>query len=170
MKLYATKIPTISEEVIRVLADAGDIETENRPEAQLDVEAVLREYLRLDREVTDGAKETLEARKLDYGQFGQLKRKLAEERGLALGEEAPTWIANQVVESFMHSPHIDEVFTEEGALRKKIRELVRKQMQVDDELDAEVRRRIKNLSEGTTAWELEYGKTLDQIKRKHGLS
>lgn len=170
MKLYSTKVPTIAEEVIRVLADAEDIEVTDRNEAQLDVEAVLKEYMRLDREVTDFAKETLEKRKLDYGQFGQLKRKAAEERGLALGEEAPTWIANQVVEAFMHSPHVDEVFTEEGALRKKIRELVRRQMQVEDELDAEVRRRLKNLSEGTAAWDLEYGRTLEQIKRKHGLS
>ena len=170
MKLYATKIPPIAEEVVRGLSVSGDLEVDKRSEAQLYVEAVLKEYMRLDREVTELAKETLEKRRLDYGQFGQLKRKFAEERGLALGEEAPTWIANQVVEAFMHSPHIDEVFTEEGSLRKKVRELVRRQMQVDDELDAEVRRRIKNLSEGTAAWELEYGRTLDQIKRKHGLS
>jgi hypothetical protein len=42
-------------------------------------------------------------------------------------------------------------------------------MQVDEELDEEVRRRIKNLQEGTSTWEVEYGKVLDQIKRNRGL-
>ncbi len=42
-------------------------------------------------------------------------------------------------------------------------------MQVDEELDEEVRRRIKNLEEGTSTWEVEYGKVLDQIKRNRGL-
>jgi hypothetical protein len=39
----------------------------------------------------------------------------------------------------------------------------------DAELDQEVRRRIKNLSEGTQAWDVEYARVMDQIKRKHGL-
>jgi hypothetical protein len=32
-----------------------------------------------------------------------------------------------------------------------------------------VRDRIKNLEEGTSAWEVEYAKVLEQIKQKHGL-
>ena len=40
---------------------------------------------------------------------------------------------------------------------------------VDDEMDAEVRDRIKNLQEGTSAWDVEYAKALEQIKAKHGI-
>jgi len=40
---------------------------------------------------------------------------------------------------------------------------------VDDELDEEVRRKIKNLEEGTATWEIEYSKVLDQMKRNRGL-
>jgi hypothetical protein len=42
-------------------------------------------------------------------------------------------------------------------------------MMVDEEIDQEVRNRIKNLEEGTQAWELEYKRAMEQIKRKHGL-
>ena len=42
-------------------------------------------------------------------------------------------------------------------------------MQVDEELDQEVRQRIKNLQEGTAAWDVEYAKVMDQIKTKHGI-
>jgi hypothetical protein len=169
VKLYTGKIPTIAEELIRTLVRDGDIEVADSHEAQLDSEAVLKEYVRLDRELTDKAKDLMEQRKLPYGQFGKLKRSLAEERGFALGEEATAWIANQILESFMASHHVEEVFSDDVTLRKKVREVLRKHMMLDEELDEEVRRRIKNLEEGTAAWDVEYQRAMDQIKRKHGL-
>jgi hypothetical protein len=42
-------------------------------------------------------------------------------------------------------------------------------MAVDEELDAEVRQRIKNLEEGTATWEIEYNRVMEQIKQKHGI-
>jgi hypothetical protein len=170
VKLYTGKIPTIAQEMIQNLVQANDIEVIDGHEAQLDIEAVLKEYVRLDRETTDKAKDLLEERKLPYGQFGKLKRALAEERGLALGEEATAWIANQILETFMQSQHVDEVFADDVTLRKKLKDILKKHMAVDEELDQEVRRRIKNLEEGTQTWDLEYAKVMEQIKRKHGLN
>jgi hypothetical protein len=40
---------------------------------------------------------------------------------------------------------------------------------VDEAIDQEVRDRIKNLEEGSQAWDLEYQKVLEQVKGKHGL-
>jgi hypothetical protein len=74
-----------------------------------------------------------------------------------------------MLESFMQSPHIAEIFADDGVMRKRMADVLKKHMQVDDELDEEVRRRIKNLQEGTSTWEVEYGKVLDQIKRNRGL-
>lgn len=169
MKLYTGKIPTIAQEIIQTLVQDGDIEVADAHEAQLDVEAVLKEYVRLDREITDKAKDVLEQRKLSYGQFGKIKRSLADERGFALGEEATAWMANQILETFMQSQHVDEIFADDVTMRKKVKESLRKHMAVDEELDQEVRQRIKNLQEGTQTWELEYARVMEQIKRKHGL-
>jgi hypothetical protein len=169
MKLYSGKIAAVANDVIQVLVAANDIEVNDAHEAQLDVEAVLKEYVRMDRECTDKAKDILEQRKLPYEQFGKIKRALAEERGFALGEEATTWITSQVLETFMQSRHVDEVYAEDAVLRRKLRDILKKHMNVDEELDQEVRRRIKNLSEGTQAWDLEYARVMDQIKRKHGI-
>jgi hypothetical protein len=124
----------------------------------------------MDREITDKAKDVLDQRKLGYGQFGKVKRSLADERGFALGEESTNWIANQVLETFMQSQHVDEVFADDVILRKKLKEILKKHMQVDEELDEEVRKRIKNLEEGTATWEMEYAKVMEQIKRKHGIN
>jgi hypothetical protein len=169
MKLYSGKVPAVAEEIVQVLAKAGDIEVEEPKEAQLDVEAILKEYLRMDRELSDKAKDVLDERKLPYNQLFKIKKTMADERGFAVGEEVTGWIANQILEAFMHSPHIDEVYAEDATLRRKIRDVLKKHMAVDEQLDEEVRRRIKNLEEGTQSWEIEYARVMEQMKRKHGL-
>src|SRR5882757_9934238 len=73
MRLYTGKIPVIGAEVVRALVEAGDIAVSDKPEAELDVQAVLKEYLRLEREITDRAKDVLQKRNLPYEQFGKVK-------------------------------------------------------------------------------------------------
>src|SRR6185503_4317251 len=105
MRLYSGKIPTIAGEIIKNLIDAGDIAGIDKNEAEMDAQAVLKEYLRLDREITEKAKDLLQKRGLPYEQFGKIKRTLAKEKGLGLGEEGLEWMTNQMIESFMQSPH-----------------------------------------------------------------
>jgi hypothetical protein len=169
MRLYSGKIPSIGTEIVKALVEAGDIEVEDRAEAEMDVQAVLKEYVRLDREITEKAKDILSKKNLPYEQFGKIKRALAGERSFGLGDEGLEWMTSQMLESFMQSPHIAEIFAEDSVMRKRMADVLKKHMQVDDELDEEVRRRIKNLQEGTSTWEVEYGKVLDQIKRNRGL-
>src|SRR5262250_2890209 len=169
MRLYSGKIPAVGAEMVKSLIDTGDIEVTDRAEAEMDVQAVLKEYLRLDREITEKTKDVLQKRNLPYEQFGKVKRALAGEKAFGLGEDGLEWMTNQMLESFMQSPHIAEIFSDDGTMRKRMADVLKKHMQVDDELDEEVRRRIKNLQEGTSTWEVEYGKVLDQIKRNRGL-
>lgn len=169
MRLYSGKIPVIATEIVKSLLDGGDIAVVDRAEAEMDVQAVLKEYLRLDREVTEKAKDVLQKRGLPYEQFGKVKRSLAKEKSLGLGEEGLDWMTDQMIESFMQSPHIEEVFVEDSILRRRMTDILKKHMLVDDELDEEVRRKIRNLEEGTSTWEIEYAKVLDQIKRNRGL-
>ncbi|RMH37705.1 MAG: DUF507 family protein [Deltaproteobacteria bacterium] len=169
MKLYAQKIDLIAADVIRQLVGAGDIEVSDASEAELDVQAVLKEYLRVDRELTERAKDIMEIRGLPYSAFGRTKRALAEQRDFGLGEEGLSWIATQLIETFMQSAHIDEIYADDATLRRKIKEILRRHMALDEELDQEVRERIKNLEEGTNAWEIEYKRVMDQMKQKHGI-
>ncbi|MDX9999829.1 MAG: DUF507 family protein [Polyangia bacterium] len=169
MRLYKTKIPQVAARIIERLVKDGDILVASGPEAGLDVEAVLGEYLRLERQMTEEAKDRLERQKLSYSNFGRLKRDLSEQRGIGAGDEALSWIANQILETFMHSSHIEEVFAEDSDMRRKIKEILQGAMSMDTELDQEVRRRIKNIQEGTEAWDVEYRAKMDEIRRKHGL-
>lgn len=170
MRLYASKIPHITEAVTRALVDPGEIEINDREEFKRDIESILREYLRKDRELTESAKDILENRGLPYSDLFRTKRQLAEREEFAIGDESANWIATQLLELFMRSQYVEEIYAEDAALRRKLKELLHKHMQADGDLDREVRRHLKHLDEGTSSFEIEYQKQLDAVKRKHGLS
>jgi uncharacterized protein len=169
MKLYSGKIDSLATEIITRLVTDGDIEVSDKTEAEQDAASVLKEYLRVDRELTERAKDIMEIRGLPYSHFGRIKRGLADEKEFGLGEEGVTWILNQLLETFMQSKHIEEIFAEDTAMRRKLKEIVKKHMMVDEELDKEVRQRIRNLEEGTQTWEIEYNRVLEQMKQKFGI-
>jgi hypothetical protein len=170
MRLFPGKIPVISAEIARTLAEEGDIDAPDVAEVEEDVAAVLKEYLRTDRELTERAKDLLEVRGLTYSQFSRVKKSVADERGFGTGEDAVEYIMGQVINIFMHSVHVEEVYAEDHDLRRKMKPILRKHMAVDEEVDEEVRTRIKNLEEGTRAWDVEYARVKEQILRRKGLS
>ena len=81
MRLYRGKVETIAEEILRTLKEAGDIDLENEAEAKIDIESVLKEYLRLDKEIVEEAKNRMEVRGLGYSNLGRVKSQVAKERG-----------------------------------------------------------------------------------------
>ncbi len=169
MRLYANKVSTIRDAIARALLDTGDIEVSNREEFKADIESVLKEYRRKDREITESAKDILEQRGLPYSELFRTKRQLAEADDFALGDDSVQWITNQMLELFMQSQHVDEIYVDDSALRRTIRDMLRRHMQADEDVDREVRLHLKHLSDNTEAFEIEYQKQLDMVKRKHGL-
>lgn len=169
MKLYSGKIPMIGQSLVHKLVSDGDIESSNENELQLDFEAILKEHLRREREIQDAAKDFMQKRNLSYEQFSKVRRTIAEERNIPEGDEIVSYLATQFLECLMRSPNVDEVYSEDAVLRKKIQQIIKKHMLVDEEMDEEVRGRLKNIAEGTSNWEVEYQKVLEQIRRKHGL-
>ncbi len=170
MRLYRGKVESIAEEVIRTLREQGSIELENENEARLDVESVLKEFLRLEREIVDDAKNRMEARGLGYSQLGKVKSQVSKERGAPTQDEVLPYLLEQIMNLLFHSANIAEIFSEDTELRKSITPILRKHMEVDSDLDREVRSKIKNLTEGTSDFDIEYAKVMEQIKHKHGLT
>jgi hypothetical protein len=169
MRLYSAKVPVIAGDIVRILTAEKDIETNSPREVEADLESVLKEYLRQEREITERAKDRLEATGGERSELNRVKRALAEQRGLGLGEESVPWLLNQLLQMLMRSPNVDEVFSEDDALRRKMRGVLQRHLAADEELDQEVRAKIKNLQEGTQTWEVEYNRVMEQVKRKRGL-
>jgi uncharacterized protein len=170
MRLYRGKVETIAEEILRTLKEAGDIDLENEPEAKIDIESVLKEYLRLDKEIVEEAKNRMEVRGLGYSNLGRVKSQVAKERGGPGQDDILPYLLEQILNILFHSSNIAEIFAEDTELRKKVTPILRKHMDVENDLDREVRSKIKNLQEGTSDFEIEYSRVMDQIKQKRRLS
>ena len=169
MKLFSGKIGIIAAELVKVLAEQNAIDTEEPAEVELDVEAVLKEYVRTDRHLTEKSKDICEEKGLPFSSFPKIKKQLAPRRGFAIGDDALDYLMDQIIGAFMHSRFVEEIFSEDHELKVLMRTIIRKHTEIEDELDKEARAKIKNLQEGTQDWEIEYAKTMSQIKRKRGL-
>jgi hypothetical protein len=170
MRLFAAKVPAIATDVVRVLVASKDIEAEAPREVESDVQAVLNNYLSVEREVNDRAKDMMERTGRPTSDFNRMRQMVADEKGIKIGEDMLDYLLDQVVEIFHHSANVDEIFCEDVELRRKMAPVFKKHMAADDALDGEVRAQLKHLREGTPAWEVEYSRVLDQVKRKRGLS
>jgi hypothetical protein len=171
MKIYRGKIKPISEDIVTKLVEEGDIEvdTDQLMETILDVEAIIREYLRMDEEISRQAREIMQKRGTSYTEFGRIRRMLAEEKNFELGDRVIYWISNQIIECFMINSRITEIYSEDHAIRKKIAQVFDAHLGIEKEVERETRERIKNLQEGTPEWELEYRRVYNQIARRKGL-
>jgi hypothetical protein len=169
MRLYSGKVPTIATEVVRTLLGANDIEAERPKEVEADIVAVLNQYLADEREVNDRAKDVLERTGKGQTDFQRVRKLVADEKGIKVGDEALDYLLDQVVEMLMHSGNVDEVYVEDVDLRRKMAPAFKKHMAVDSALDSDVRAQLKHLREGTREWEVEYARVLEQVKRRKGL-
>jgi hypothetical protein len=86
-----------------------------------------------------------------------------------MGDEGIEYVIGQMIEFLLISRNVEEVYSEDTILRRKIFGIFKKHLDVDDEIDREARARLKHLQEGTTAWDVEYQKTVELLRRSRGL-
>ena len=170
MRLFGSKVPLIVSEMVVALTEREliDVEPANVPEVELDIESVLKEYLRSERQLTEQAKDMAQSKGLDYSAHQKIKRKLADQKRFGLYEDSVAYIANQLIETLLHTQHVEEIYAEDHELRAVITPVLKKHMAGDQGLDIEVRRRIKNLEEGTQDWDIRYRQTMERIKSMRG--
>ncbi len=171
MRLYAGKVTPIAQDMLEALTSTNAIEPEPGQEGEvlLDIESVLKEYIRTEREIVNQARETISRDGLEFRQLSKIKSKLADDRGFGIGDKAIDYLARQIIECLFHSRHVVEIYEEDHTLRKHMRDVLRQHLRVEEDLDHEVRRRIQNLQEGTANWEIEYNKVMADLKRLKGL-
>ncbi len=155
--------------MVSLLTKDGSVETESPKEMQLDIEAVLNQYVRDEHEVSEKAKDMLAARNLPPTDLGKIKRLVADQRKLKLGDEAIDYLLDQLLEMLMHSNNVEEVFAEDYELRRRMREPLRRQLGEEEDLQKEVRAQLKHVEEGSALWEVEYRRMMEDMKRRKGL-
>src|SRR5215471_4179323 len=157
MKLYPKIIPAIARDVIATLMADGDVEVETMrvADAEMDMAAILKEYLANEERVNQATREALERRGYDHSRFNQVKREMADVRGFKMGDEGIEYVIGQMMEFLLISRNVEEVYADDPTLRRKIFSVFKKHLDVDAELDREARNRLKNLQEGTPEWDIE---------------
>lgn len=169
MRLSSAKIQDIAGEMVGQLTQAGDIETTTPKEVATDLQSVLHQYVRDEQDVNDKAKELLAARGLPPTELGRLRRLVAEDRKIKLGDDAIDYLLDQLVEMLMYSNNVDEIFAEDVELRLKMRGPLRKAEAEEERLQEVVRGQLKHVQEGTSMWEVEYRRMMDDIRRRKGI-
>ena len=169
MWLHRAKIPQVAAEMVRTLTEGGDIETESPREVQADLEAVLTQYVADDQDINERARDLVATRGLPQSELGRMKKLVADQKHVKVGEEAIDYLLDQLIEILMHSNNVEEVFAQDHVLRLRMREPLRKQFAAEESLEQEVRGRLKHVQEGTQVWEVEYRRMMEDIKRRKGI-
>jgi uncharacterized protein len=169
MRLHSAKVPELAKQIVDSLLAQGDVESEKPAEVRADVQAVLEQYIRDEQQIVERAREVLAARGLPANELPRIKRLVSQERGIKLGDEAIDYVLDQLIEMLMHSQNVDEIYADDVTLRRKMRDPLRKHAQIDDEIHAEVKGQLKHVKEGSTLWEVEYQRMLEDIRRRKGL-
>jgi hypothetical protein len=169
MRIQTAKVTEIATEMVRSLVTAEAIEVIAAREVEMDLEAVLKQYVRDEQAIAERAKDIVAARNLPQTEFAKMKRLVAEERQIKLGEEAVDYLLDQLVEILMHSTNVEEIFAEDVELRRLMREPLRRQAQESDRVEQQVRNRMKHVTEGGALWEVEYQRMMDDVRRRRGM-
>ena len=169
MKLHSARVPQMAAEMLDGILKAKDIETDAPAEVRADIEAVLNQYIRDELAVTEKAKDLVAQRSLPQSEFSRIKKLVADERKIKLGDDGVDYLLDQLVEMLMHSGNVEEVFAEDYELRRKMREPLRKQLAEEQSLVDEVRGQLNHVQEGTGLWEVEYRRMMEDVRRRKGL-
>jgi hypothetical protein len=166
MWLSRAKLPALASAIVRPLVDTQLIETDAPQGVQADILAVLEQYLRDEQDISSKARDIAAARGASATDAGRIKRELAKQQGVGIGDDAIDYLLNQLVEMLMHSGSVEEIFAEDHQLKLVMRAPLRKEQATADQVDETVRKRLKHVEEGSSQWEVEYQRMREEVSRR----
>jgi len=171
LRFYPKLIPTIAKEIVSELTSGGHIEVadESVDDAREDFASIMREYQQREGSLTESAEAMLIRRDWPRSKLAEAKQIVASQRRLPMGDDALDYVIEQMLEFMLISNHIEEVYAPDNVLRKRIVLILRKFGKLDDEVEQEVRARLKHLEEGTADWEIQYKRVKETIRRNKGM-
>lgn len=168
MRVNPGRLPELSKDLLRSLIKDGAIElvADRMQEAEMDIESVLREYHRQEREVHEQAKDILSSRQMDFSNLRRVKSQLAQQRGIKIDDEGYDYLIDQIVEMMFHSHNVEEIYSADAELRRRLLPVMKKYIAEEEAIEDQARQRLKNLDEGTLTWEVEIARTINEIRRE----
>ena len=128
MRLHRSLLPQLAKQIVKALVDAHDIETDAPREVEHDVESVLGTYVGQVDQAMARARDIVQERGLPQGEFARFKKLAAEQAGIKIGDDALDYILDQLVQMLMHSGNVEEVFSEDHAIKRTMRTFLREHL------------------------------------------
>ena len=171
MRLYRGKVTVIANEVIQTLMDDGSIEVEaaNRLEAELDLKAIMDDYLRRERRIRSEVQDYMASRKIPYDRYGEIRKMKTQEHNHPTGDKVMSYLASQFTEMFMNSASVEEVYADDREIRGKVFTVLKKHNVNERELREEALAKLKHLDENSLEFQIRFPEALQEVRRKHGL-
>ncbi len=131
MRLQPKVVPSIARDLIQTLIRDEDVEIEaaRMSDAEMDMAAVMKEYLTAEEQVNAVTREALKRRGYDESRFDQVQREMADVRGFKMGDEGIEYVVDQMIEFLLASRNVQEVYADDDALRKKIFAILEKHLE-----------------------------------------
>ena len=166
MWLTRAKLPTLASGIVKALVDPTLIETEARDAVQADILAVLEQYLRDEQDISTRARDLAAQRGAAPTDASRIKRDLARQQGVGIGDDAIDYLLTQLLEMLMHSGSVEEIFAQDHELKLAMRAPLRKEQAAAEQMDETVRKRLKHVEEGSSQWEVEYQRMREEVSRR----
>jgi uncharacterized protein len=166
MWLGRSSVPELASAIAKTLVDKKLIETESVADVQTDIVAVLDQYLNDEQDISNKARDLATARGLPPPEAARIKRELARQRNVGVGDESMDYVLDQLLEMLMHSASVEEIFAADHELKRAMREPMRAHENAQEKLEGTLRGRLKHVQEGTAQWEIEYRRLREEVERR----
>jgi len=166
MWLTRAKLPALASAIVKSLVDPELIETEARDGVQADILAVLEQYLRDEQDISTRARDVAAKRGAALADAGRIKKELARQQGVGIGDETIDYLLSQLLEMLMHSGSVEEIFAQDHELKLAMRAPLRKEEAAAEQVEETVRKRLKHVEEGSSQWEVEYQRLREEVTRR----
>ena len=168
LHLYRKVIPKISHDVVRFLRsrEYAEIEDTQVIEAELDLSTVMVDYMNKEDRINQEAKAGLQRRHLSPDRYAMVKKSIAEVREFPLAADGIVFVTDQVLEALFDSANVEEIYGSDEELKEVVGEVLVKHLELDEEIDRNVRAALRNVAEGSSAFEAEYQRRARELKRR----
>ena len=166
MWLTRAKLPALASGIVKSLVDPELIETDARDGVQADILAVLEQYLRDEQDISTRARDIAAKRGAAPTDASRIKKELARQQGVGVGDETIDYLLSQLLEMLMHSGSVEEIFAQDHELKLAMRAPLRKEEAAAEQLEDVVRKRLKHVEEGSSQWEVEYQRLREEVTRR----
>ncbi len=183
MRLPDRLIELIAEAIVRGLAhDERILELEDEQTFKKKIIGIFKKAQEEEKLLDDRAKEVLkknldvlEKEGIDYRTaFQAVRKKLAEEMNINIDRrERLNQIVNRIMDLIMEDESV-EIYEDPPVIRGKVRKIVMEALRIEEEIEREVRKRIKKYSkdilEGSPEWNILWKRIYEDELKKRGLA